>query len=109
MYLKLASKIWCHLVSNLQRYDTISAHVPNLYGNLLQKNFSTQEWLLNNVCNSRHIVSVSLCSKKLKYRQIKKFLAVSLSDVVLTMLINVKMPKIVGTLTFMSRINFVLS
>ena len=49
------------------------------------------------------------CSKKLKYRQIKKFLAVSLSDVVLTMLINVKMPKIVGTLTFMSRINFVLS
>ena len=27
-YLKLASKIWCHFVSNLQRYDTISAHVP---------------------------------------------------------------------------------
>ena len=25
MYLKLASKIWCHFV---QRYDTISAHVP---------------------------------------------------------------------------------
>ena len=29
MYFKLASKIWCHFVSNLQRYDTISAHVPN--------------------------------------------------------------------------------
>ena len=28
MYLKLASKIWCHFVSNLQRYDTISARVP---------------------------------------------------------------------------------
>ena len=28
MYIKLASKIWCHFVSNLQRYDTISAHVP---------------------------------------------------------------------------------
>ena len=28
MYLNLASKIWCHFVSNLQRYDTISAHVP---------------------------------------------------------------------------------
>ena len=28
MYLKLASKIWCHFVSNLQRYDTLSAHVP---------------------------------------------------------------------------------
>ena len=28
MCVKLASKIWCHLVSNLQRYDTISAPVP---------------------------------------------------------------------------------
>ena len=28
MYLKLASKIWCHFVSNLQRYDTMSAPVP---------------------------------------------------------------------------------
>ena len=37
----------------------------------------------------------------------KKFLASSLSDVVLIMLINVKMPTIVGILTFMSRINFV--
>ena len=27
MILKLASKSWCHFVSNLQRYDTISAHV----------------------------------------------------------------------------------
>ena len=45
----------------------------------------------------------------LKYRQIKKFLALSLSDVVFIMLINVKMPTIVGILTFMSMINFVLS
>ena len=37
------------------------------------------------------------------------FLAFSLSDVVIIMLINVKMPTIVGILTFMSRINFVLS
>ena len=35
-----------------------------------------------------------------------KFLALSLSDVVFIMLINVK---IVGILTFMSRINWVLS
>ena len=28
MYVKLASKIWCHFVSNLQRNDTLSAHVP---------------------------------------------------------------------------------
>ena len=32
------------------------------------------------------------CSLKLKYRQMKKFLALSLSDVVFIMLINVKMP-----------------
>ena len=41
------------------------------------------------------------------YRQMKKFLAIFLSDVI--MLINVKMPTIVGILTFISRINFVLS
>ena len=39
----------------------------------------------------------------------KKFLALSLSAAVLIMLINVKMPTIVCILTFMSRINFVLS
>ena len=39
----------------------------------------------------------------------KKFLALNLSDVVFIMLINVKMPTIVDILTFMSRINFVLS
>ena len=49
------------------------------------------------------------CSLKLKYQQIKKYLALSLSDVVFIMLINVKMPTIFGILTFMSRINFVFS
>ena len=39
----------------------------------------------------------------------KKFIALNLSDFVFIMLINVKMPTIVGILTFMSRINFVLS
>ena len=39
----------------------------------------------------------------------KKFFAVSLSDVLFIMLINVKMSTIVGILTFMSRTNFVLS
>ena len=39
----------------------------------------------------------------------KKFLALSLSDVVLIMLINVKMPTIVGISTFISIVNFVLS
>ena len=39
----------------------------------------------------------------------KTFLTLNLSDGVFVMLINVKMPTIVGILTFMSRINFVLS
>ena len=52
---------------------------------------------------------ISTAHKKLKYRQINKFLALSLSDVVFIMLINFKMPTIVGILTFMSRIYFVLS
>ena len=46
--------------------------------------------------------------KKKKKRQIKKFLAFSLSDVIFIMLRNVKMPTIIGILTFMSRINFML-
>ena len=45
---------------------------------------------------------------KAKIPKMKRFLALSLSDVVFIMLINVKMPTIVGILTFMSRINFVL-
>ena len=52
---------------------------------------------------------ISTAHKKLKYRQIKKNLALSLSDVVFITLINVKMPTIVDILTFMSRINIVLS
>ena len=43
---------------------------------------------------------------KLKYRKVKKFLALSLSDVVFILLINVKMLTIVGK--HLSRINFVL-
>ena len=46
---------------------------------------------------------------KLKYRQMKKVLDLSLTDVVFIMLINVKMPTIVGILTFISRIKFLLS
>ena len=46
-----------------------------------------------------------------KYQKVKEFLTLSLSDVVFIMLINVKMPTIaiVGILTFISRINFVLN
>ena len=48
-------------------------------------------------------------AKKLKYRQIKNVLALSLTDVVLILLINVKMQTIIDILTFMRRINFLLS
>ena len=37
--------------------------------------------------------------KNLKYRQVKKFLASNVSDVVFIMLINVKMPTFVGIFT----------
>ena len=43
------------------------------------------------------------------HRQMKKFLALSILDVEFIMLINVKMPTIVGILAFMSGINFMLS
>ena len=39
----------------------------------------------------------------------EEVIALSLSDIVFIMLINVKISTIVGILTFMSRINFVLS
>ena len=56
-----------------------------------------------------HVPFSTAYKKIIKYRQMKKFLALSLSDVVFIMLINVKMSTIVDILTFMSRINFVLS
>ena len=52
---------------------------------------------------------ISTAHKKLQYRHMTKFLALSLSDVIFIMPINVKMPTLDGILTFMSRINIVLS
>ena len=46
---------------------------------------------------------------KTKIPTTEKFLALSLSDFVFIMLINVKMPTIVGISTFLRRINFELS
>ena len=46
---------------------------------------------------------------KTKIPKVKKFFALSLLDDEFIMLINVRMPTIVGILTFMSKINFVLS
>ena len=55
--------------------------------------------------STEHEISTA---KKLKYRQMKKFFSLSLSNVVFILLINVKMPTIVGIFTFMGRINLVL-
>ena len=46
---------------------------------------------------------------KTKLLKNKAFIAFELSDVVFIMLTNVKMPKIVGILTLISMINFMLS
>ena len=55
---------------------------------------------------------ISSAHKNLKNeQQMEKFLALNISDVVFILLLNVKMPTIIiaDILTFMSRINFVLS
>ena len=54
------------------------------------------------------VIKLFLCLTQLSNRKIKKFFVLRLSDFVFIMLINVKMPTIVGILTFMSRINFML-
>ena len=59
-------------------------------------------------CSTQLITKFQLLIKT-KILTIKKFLALSLSDVVLIMLINVKMPTIVGILALMSRINSCLA
>ena len=46
---------------------------------------------------------------KTKMLEIKTFIAFKLSDVVFILLRNVKMPMIVGILSFMSRIDIMLS
>ena len=50
-----------------------------------------------------------LIKTKIQTNEEVSCLNLSLSDVVFIMVINVKMPTIVGILTFMSRINFMLS
>ena len=52
---------------------------------------------------------ISTAHKKQKARKVKIFLSFKLSGVVFIMLINIKMPTIVGILTFMSIIIFKLS
>ena len=49
------------------------------------------------------------CSQNIKCLKIKAFLCVQMLRFLFIMLINIKMPTIVGILTFMSMINFMFS
>ena len=72
-----------------------------------------------NIGPGPEVISFFSCSTQLsmkfqtfittKMLKITIFLALNPSGILFILLINVKMPTIVGTLTFMSRINFVLS
>ena len=56
------------------------------------------------------VIKKSCCTKKTKIPANKNFLALTISDAVFIMLINVKIPTItVRILIFMSKIHFVLS
>ena len=85
-------------------------------------NFLWLFWIINrfNFIPGPQVIKLFSCSTQLstKFQMLIKTkiptnkevsCCLSLSDGVFIMLINVKMPKIVGILTFMSRINFVLS
>ena len=58
------------------------------------------------VKSTEHEISTA---QKTKIKQIKNFLALTLSDVIFIMLVNVKMLSIVDIKTFMTRINFARS
>ena len=66
------------------------------------------EVIKKNSCSTQLSTKFQLLIKT-KYQQIKKYLDLSLSEDVFIMLMNVKMPTIVGILIFMSRLNFMLS
>ena len=75
-------------------------------------------YLFNKYQNGPDIKNLFSCSTQLRAKfqlliktkiQTTEEVSFSLSDVVFIMLINVKMPTIVGTLTFISRINFMLN
>ena len=61
-------------------------------------------------CSTQLSMEVQMLIKsKIKCLKIKTFLAFRCSDVLFIMLINIKMPTIVGILIFMSMINFTFS
>ena len=63
LLLKLVSKIWCHFVKNLQRYDTISAHVAKraLQFDSEKTSVYRNGFYYISFSHSRNIERVSLC------------------------------------------------
>ena len=59
-------------------------------------------------CSTQPTMRFQLLTKT-KMLKIINFLGFKLSDVVFSMLVNVKMPTTVGIITFMSMIDFILS
>ena len=113
----LGSRLWCLTVSLslshwypesgvvLDCIDSWSLH-PYLLWNCTLITVYLQVALLFISLRWQNLETRIPGENKLKYRQIKKFLALNLSDVVFIMLINVKMPTSVGILTFMSMTKF---
>ena len=91
--------------------------MPDLGQNCLEKlSADDKSTLVRNELKLARGYKTFSCSTQLSTKfqlliktKMKMFLAFSLSDVVIIMLINVKIATIVGILTFMSRINFVLN
>ena len=102
MYIVFSSHKNCGCCGKGNSQNVAAAGDLSVAGNSWPRGYKTL-FILN---SAEHEISTD--HKKLKYRQIK-ILALSLSDAVFIMLINVKMPTIVGILKFMSRINFMLS
>ena len=95
-------------VTSVSCYVTIASRYetrPSMYiRGLIPQNLSRQFHLI-----SEHYKDNSTIKVQLKYRQSKKFFALSLSDILLILLINVKMSTIFGILTLMSGLKFLLS
>ena len=105
-------------VCELQRLWPVCtcADLPEpLAAQLCGKNRNLMHWSISlTLKTGPKVIKLFSCSTQLsmKFQLLiptnEKFIALSLSDVVFIMLINVKMPTIVGILTFVSRINFML-
>ena len=84
-------------------------HVKQIFGSFETLTFKPDPEVIKHFsCLTQLSIKFQLPIKT-KMLKNKDFPCFQLSDVVFTMLINVKMPTLVGILTFMSMINLILS